>query len=772
MMDFKVIINHFNSDYINEKYVEKDKVKDKPKIYKKMKDINTASSRAIEEFKKLEKEISLNENLEIKKAHNMWQIGGSLRKYFWVEIINKKQTNTRSSISIFFDKTGLKCLIEFFSKDKTDEELKKHNEYLVRLSQVDYVNELENMKYWRKDKIGPEDTCYEVKDMSKDLEDIINQTSKYDTLQVGDLLKNEEINNMKDADVIEWINIKVEELYPYYTNCFGDDSIQYDSSDGNNYESDEANIKENNEEEYIGCIKINTPNNRCKDETSFVGQNGNYEARMHVYAHKNKKNDCKEVEKFFNQFDSNNVYTFDKENLISYLNTFKFEFEFQILNKYNNVSLDYWNKQLCKVKKLTEQDVMFNIDNHKLDSKNIYYIGSSDNIFSNLKGHLLLPKITSINIYKYLNNTNNKYKYIFKIETADEYEKVVECINKTIVELQGKHNIINNDGKKEIKEINFEEYFQIKDLYYKNKLVIEKQINKSLKSGKNIILVGPPGTGKSKLSKQICEHYGVRYNMTTAISDWSTYETVGGYKLDKDSSLYFDPGIFLNCFKDSKNEVKNEWLIIDEMNRADIDKAFGTFFSTLSGDSVNLSFKDDSGKNIEIINEKDIPDIKSVKSNQYIIPSDWRLIGSINTFDKTSLFEMSYAFMRRFAFIPISIPKSIDVKIVEEYLECWKINNIVMGTSSLANGLKEIWTKINKYRQIGPAIIRDIAKYVQDQEDWASAITLYILPQFEGVQEDKLKEFVDELLKTNIEGLESGKDIINTFIEDFFGISV
>lgn len=332
---------------------------------------------------------------------------------------------------------------------------------------------------------------------------------------------------------------------------------------------------------------------------------------------------------------------------------------------------------------------------------------------------------------------------------------------------------------KDVEERNYQDVsvdmnnsFEISGLNFENKELIEKQINKAMKSGKHIILTGPPGTGKSKLAKQICEQYNVKYRMTTAISDWSTYETIGGYKMDRNSELYFDAGIFLSCFKDNTNEVKNEWLIIDEMNRADIDKAFGVFFSALAGDDVSLSFKDENNNNIEIVNENGISDIRTIQSHQYLIPNDWRLIGTINTLDKASLYEMSYAFMRRFAFIPISIPKNINENIVLEYMNIWGIANINIGSNTLSHGLSEIWKLINNYRAIGPAILRDIGKYVEGIDDWTSAIILYVLPQFEGIDETSIKNFIDNLTGLSIDGINNYEDKLIEFIEDFFGISL
>src|SRR5699024_8593265 len=90
----------------------------------------------------------------------------------------------------------------------------------------------------------------------------------------------------------------------------------------------------------------------------------------------------------------------------------------------------------------------------------------------------------------------------------------------------------------------------------------------------------------------------------------------------------------------------------------------------------------------------------------YVIPNDWRIIGTMNTVDKASLFEMSYAFMRRFAFIPVGIPRNINDSLMKQYLNIWGLSEY-----PFVNSLTDIWKLINEYRRIGPAIIKDIAHY-------------------------------------------------------------
>jgi hypothetical protein len=82
------------------------------------------------------------------------------------------------------------------------------------------------------------------------------------------------------------------------------------------------------------------------------------------------------------------------------------------------------------------------------------------------------------------------------------------------------------------------------------------------------------------------------------------------------------------------------WLVIDEFTRAPIDAAFGSLLTTLSGgDSATLSVPAPDGTT------RDIP-----------MPADFRIIGTLNSFDRHFLNQMSEAIKRRFDFIDVLPP--------------------------------------------------------------------------------------------------------------------
>jgi hypothetical protein len=117
------------------------------------------------------------------------------------------------------------------------------------------------------------------------------------------------------------------------------------------------------------------------------------------------------------------------------------------------------------------------------------------------------------------------------------------------------------------------------------------------------------------------------------------------------------------------------------------------------------------------------------------IPKDWRILATMNVFDKTLLFEMSYALMRRFAFIEVPSPRPA---VFHALIDGWS-----EGVPEAAEVAKQLLA-VRKVKDIGPAVYRDIAQFVAKQvafqqltgpELRLQAFYSYLLPQFEGLGE-------------------------------------
>ncbi|MEX2292521.1 MAG: AAA family ATPase [Acidimicrobiales bacterium] len=263
------------------------------------------------------------------------------------------------------------------------------------------------------------------------------------------------------------------------------------------------------------------------------------------------------------------------------------------------------------------------------------------------------------------------------------------------------------------------------------------QLVAALDAGKNVVLTGPPGTGKTTLAYLTAEVAQASmlctgYLPTTATTEWTTFETIGGFQPTAEG-LIFRPGMFVDAIESGR------WLVIDELNRSNFDRAFGQLFTVLSGQPVVLPFK--RGGRTQPISLVPAGVAAPQDTDAIKLQSSWRILATMNVFDKNLLFEMSYALMRRFAFVEVTCPSD------DAY------DQLLEGPGEIVREL----LPLRRYRDLGPAVYLDAARFAERRmkDEPTRSRLLYelfyafFLPQFEGIDEERALELlhtVGELL--------------------------
>jgi len=211
---------------------------------------------------------------------------------------------------------------------------------------------------------------------------------------------------------------------------------------------------------------------------------------------------------------------------------------------------------------------------------------------------------------------------------------------------------IPNNALDELKKV-----IENKGLFFGDDAVLRNIIAGIIKG--NVILQGPPGTGKTTLAKIICEVFNVAYTEATANSDWTTYDSIGGLQptandegaeVIEGKNGYVVSSILDCCDKIVRNEnegaeLQGSWLILDELNRCEIDKVFGDLFTALGTDSLSAE------RTINLWYQKD------ENKKKIYIPNRFRIIGAMNNVDKNFVTDISQGLSRRFTFIDILPPE-------------------------------------------------------------------------------------------------------------------
>ncbi len=172
---------------------------------------------------------------------------------------------------------------------------------------------------------------------------------------------------------------------------------------------------------------------------------------------------------------------------------------------------------------------------------------------------------------------------------------------------------------------------------------------------RNLILQGSPGTGKTFCARRLAWAYMgskddsritfVQFHQSTTYDDF-----VCGYRPDGNGGFIIKDGPFVKACRLAAADSRPHFVIIDEINRANVSKVLGDLLMLIEadhrGESVLLTV---SGKHLEV-------------------PENLYILGMMNTADR-GLALIDYALRRRFAFFEMA-PALAHPLFLEQLKDC------------------------------------------------------------------------------------------------------
>lgn len=200
-----------------------------------------------------------------------------------------------------------------------------------------------------------------------------------------------------------------------------------------------------------------------------------------------------------------------------------------------------------------------------------------------------------------------------------------------------------------------------------NNITAEK-LKELLFSVKQVILAGPPGTGKTYISDQIKQHF--KDTHLVQFHPNLTYEQfIGGHIFDKTGNVYPKAGVFVEFCQQAQSDPTEKYLfLIDEINRANVSKVFGEVILTLDREyTTQLPIS------LTLINGSEISD--------FCIPDNVYIIATMNSADR-SIALVDYAIRRRFGYVNF-YPNCEIIDFMSDY------SNVDLNVSKLMEKLNE-----------------------------------------------------------------------------------